>query len=296
MGFTIATYVLYSIIIFIYLFAAKLLGNILNAKLPEKETILQRIKYQNLKMRDVFISPELEKEFMNAGYPFKLNAKRFQIWRFLIAFGLLGFGIYNFFYKPGLAPVIKVLYLACPLLFLTLITNPKRKTMKAIFQMYQNRNDYLKNQELFMVYSMITDELKDAGNQVINILDLIRKLRLYTPRIRGSINKGLRNNKSGIDVVMNIIGDDIGTEEAKEVCKIIAGMQNAGQQNVHELIAKREDTYIATLRANRQKRRTTLTNIVNPIVWLPLFVYIMNIMFVVMQMISSMSNSLTTLK
>ncbi len=282
-------------IIILYLYSAKILANILNAKLPEKESVLQRIKYQNLKMKDILVPPELEKEFTSAGNPFKLNAKRFQIWRYLIALGMFSYGVYSFFYRKDLSTVFHVLFLTSPVLFLSLITNPKRKTMKSVFKMYQNQNDFLKNQELFMIYSMIMDELKDSGNRVINILDLIRKLRLYTPRIRGAINKGLRNASSGIDVVMNIIGDDIGTDEAKEVCKIIAGIQSSGQQNVKELIASREESYVATLRSNRQKRRISLTNIVNPIVWLPLFIYIMDILFVVMQMVGSMSRNLTNL-
>jgi hypothetical protein len=278
------------------IFGAYLLSKIMNRRLPDKETVLKKIKYQNMKIRDVFITIELENQFKVAGFPLSMNAKRFQVIRYFVCTIALVYGVYKFFAFPELDAMPRLMGILIPILILTVITNPKQKSMKFLFKMYQDRNEYIKNQELFMMYSMITDELKESKDSAINILDLIRKLRQYTPHIRTSINTGLRQSKLSIDVVMKIVGDDIGTDEAKSVCKIIASLQNVSQHNLHELISNREESYIATLRANRQKRRVRQGHIVNLIVFAPLFIYMLDILFVVMQMITTMGTNLNNLK
>lgn len=279
-----------------YVFAAFLFRNIFDIRPQDKESLLRRIKYQNLKIKDLFITEELEKQFVIAGFPLGLTAPKFQILRYVIFVCAFGYGIYRIVTIPELEMMSQLLGLAVPIIFLLVITSPEKRSMKFVFKLYQDRNEYLKNQDLFMLYSMVTDELKESKDQTVNILDLLRKLRQYTPRIRSSINKGLRQPKLGVNTVMDIIGKDIGTEEAIDICKIIAGLNHVDQQNLHELIANRENAYISTLRGNRQRRRIRLGTFVNIIVFIPLFIYMLDILFVVMQMISSMSSNLNNLK
>jgi hypothetical protein len=294
--YQVAKWVFYIGFSALYMYAAFLLRKIYNMRLPDKESLLQRIKYQNLKIKELFITEELEKQFVIAGSPLGLNARKFQISRYVIFICSFGYGIYRIFTNPDLEMMPKLLGIAIPVILLQVVTNPKQRSMKFVFKLYQDRNEYFKNQELFMLYSMITDELKESKDQTVNILDLLRKLRQYTPRIRSSINKGLRQPRLGINAVMDIVGRDIGTEEAIEVCKIIAGLNHVEQKNLHELIANRESSYVSSLRGNRQKRRIKIGTIVNIIVFIPLFIYMLDILFVVMQMISQMGSSLNNLK
>ncbi|MGG3471561.1 hypothetical protein ABES02_29355 [Neobacillus pocheonensis] len=297
MNFEIAKWIFYTGFIFLYIYAAFLLRKIFHMdQFPSKESLLQRLKYQNLKIKDFFITEELEKQFIVAGSPFGLNAKKFQTIRYVIFLLAFGVGIYRIYTNPELDMVSKLLGLAIPVIFLLVVTNPKKKSMKSFFKFYQGQKEYFNNQELFLLYSMITDELKESKDQTVNILDLLRKLRQYTPRIRPSINKGLRQPKIGINAVMDIIGRDIGTEEAIEVCKIIAGLNSVDQQNLHELIANRENSYVATLRGNRQKGRMRTSAIVNTLVFIPLIIYMLDILYVVMQMIAAMGSNLNNLK
>jgi hypothetical protein len=295
-NYQVAKWIFYIGVSGIYIYAAFLLRQIFDMRPPDKESLLRRIKYQNLKIKELFIPEELEKQFVIAGFPLGLNAKKFQILRYVIFACAFGYGIYRNMTNPELEMMSKLMGLAVPIILLLVITNPQKRSMKFVFKLYQDRNEYLKNQELFMLYSMVTDELKESKDQTVNILDLLRKLRQYTPRIRSSINKGLRQPKLGINAVMDIVGKDIGTEEAIEVCKIIAGLNHVEQQNLHELIANRESSYIATLRGNRQKRRIRLGTFVNIIVFIPLFIYMLDILFVVMQMITTMGSNLNNLK
>ena len=296
LSFQVLKWCFYILISGLYVYAAFILRGFFGIKGPVKETVLQRIKEQNLKFKEFFITEELEQKFQSSGNPLGLNAKKFQIIRYISCLSAFGFGIYRIVEYPDLELVSKLLGLLVPFVFLGFITNPKKKSMKYLFKMYQDQNEYRMNQELFMLYSMITDELKESKDQTVNILDLLRKLRQYTPQIRSSINKGLRHPRLGVSTVMRIIGEDIGTEEALEVCKIIAELNQVGQQNLHELILNRESTYISTLRSNRQKKREKLGTFVNGIVFIPLFFYVIDVLMVIMQMISSMGSSLNNLK
>jgi hypothetical protein len=285
---------MYATIIGSNILAAYLIAKQLKVPLLQSGTVIKRIKAQNLKIQQALVSQSLEEKFEAAGFPFRLNAKRFQFIRYGLGILFFVVGVYFFVQRSDVSIVIRVLILGLPILITFDTLNPNRKMMRLIFRAFQDRQEYLKNQEFFMIYSMIVDEMKETSR--VSVIHALQKLRQYAPKIRGSINKGLRNASLGIDTVMTTIGEDIGTEEAIEVSKILANLESSSPENLHELIASKEESYVAKLRANRTERRDRTTNIVNVIVWLPFLLYVLNYFFLLGQLLNEMTSNVHNFK
>lgn len=295
MSLSVMQTLLYVLVCALYVCAAYQIRGIVGFRPPRRQRMLEEIKYRNLRLRQFMVPELLQTRFRQAGYPFGLTAQRFQLIRFGIGLPAAAAGVYLFFHSPQTGAFNRLLLIVGPLLFLFVLSHPDRSLMKTLFRVHGDRSNDGKNREMFMLYSMIVDEMRQGAGRTINVLDLLSKLAVYAPRIRGAIQKGLRNARLPVDVVMNIIGEEIGTEEAVAVCKIVAQLNQAGEDGLHELIANREQAFIATLRANRVKRRTRQTNLIQILVWLPLVFYIFDILFVVFQMIAAMTLNVTQL-
>ncbi|MFD2328829.1 hypothetical protein ACFSR7_06150 [Cohnella sp. GCM10020058] len=288
-------YLIYAAIVGTGFIAAYQMNKLFAVPVMSKEQIIKGIKAQNLRIKNAIDSPTLNEMFANAGHPFKLTGGKFQALRYTLGFLLFMGAGFIFLNRPDIPIFIRLIWLLIPILITFSILSPKRKFMRNLIEIQKDRKDYLRNQELFMLFSILIDEIKESGNAV-NILDRLRKLRQYTPSISGSINKGIRNPMLGLDTVMKLIGEDIGTEEAMEVCGIIASLQDVSNENLYDLVRVRDETYISALRASRIKRRKKLANTVNIVVWLPLVIYMMDLLLLFGQMLKAMTENINTLQ
>ena len=295
MDYATAQYLINAIAIFTYLLAVYHILQFLKVPLPTRYTIVNRIKKQNLKIQSNLVTQDLEMQFAAAGYPLQMNAKRFQLYRFSIGYGLLIIAVYLYFRESETSIVLRIIWILIPILIMFQLLNPKRKFMRNVLDSFREHTEYLKNQELFMLLSMMLDEQRASQAKSIDVISSLNELRQYTPRIAGSITKGVRKQAMGIDTVMQTIGEDVGTDEAIEVCKIIASLETTQSDSIYDQLSSREEMFVATLRANRVKRRTKTTNRVNILVWLPLPIYGLNVFFIIGRMLTDMAGNLTKL-
>lgn len=224
----------------------------------------------------------LEQQLKEAGSPFNITARRYQWTRYSI-FIVWSALVTQYMYTHTLAWSQILTQIALPLFFLNTITGTKRKslftyTLSRFKVVYITR----KNQEVFMLYSMIIDELREAMTHAKNLYTLLNELKSYTHYIQPSLIKGLRDFKMGAVHGMKSIGEHIGTEEAKEVCTLIADLENANYEEIRETIASREELFQNRLRENMLSRRKAFGNLIYGIVLFPLGIYMYNSLHVLM--------------
>lgn len=244
----------------------------------------QRIKSSKFNLSKSLVTSELEKRFEDAGNPLGLTAVKFQIYRYSIFLIWLFLTVLNVYNNPTLDQFRTVYQLGSPFLFLLFISSTRRRSILSRFlRRAEQIHNSKKNQEVFLLYAMISDEMRESKGLAKNLETLLSELKDYTPLIRPSINKGLRMFRLGTSYALGVIGESIGTDEAKEVCKILGDLEKADFSNINESIAAREDTYTASLRENLLKRRSAFGNIAYAIVFAPVGIYMFNCINIIMQ-------------
>jgi hypothetical protein len=176
-------------------------------------------------------------------------------------------------------------------ILLLLLTNTKTSLLTYFLSKWKEVDDGEKNRELFMIYSMIADELKGVGRRRLNLHTLLTKLRDYTVRIKPSLNKGLRLFDEGAQAALHVIAEDIGTREAKELCKLLSDLELTPQEDISALVEAREESYTQMLRENRRRRRKFFGNIAYAVAFSPLLIYLWNALNIAQQYVTDLAKS-----
>jgi hypothetical protein len=250
---------------------------------------MSRLQYVRLK--NWLHHPELDRQLERTGYPLGLNALKIQSFRY----GLAVLWLLNSFYELSFhwdvqsLPAL-LLQLWGPVVLL-LATNTKASLLTYFLSKWREIDDGEKNRELFMIYSMIADELKGIGRRRLNLHTMLTKLRDYTVRIKPSLNKGLRVFDEGASAALHTIGEDIGTKEAKELCKLLADLEMTPPEDISALVEAREESYTQMLRENRRRRRKFFGSLAYAAAFSPLLIYLWNALNIAQQYVTDLARS-----
>ncbi|WP_248928318.1 hypothetical protein [Paenibacillus hamazuiensis] len=247
-------------------------------------------RLQNMSLKKWLVSPRVDAMFEDSGYPLKLSAYRYQ----LIRYGIAAVWIVNNaidLWQMG-EPVIPIILLKAggPVLFL-LLTNTKSSVITYFAGKWKEIYDGEKNRELFMVYNMIVDEMKEQRQRKLNLLSMLTKLRDYTVRIKPAINCGLRRFDEGLQPAMQAMADEIGTKEAHELCKLLADLELTESDDAAALVEAREESYTNLLRENRRRRRKFFGHIAYAIAFMPLLIYLWNALYMAQQYVTDLART-----
>lgn len=274
-------------ICFLYVLAAYMVHRKLRSPVSLKH--LTRLQY--MRLRGWLHNPELEQKLAGTGYPFRLNAWRIQSLRYGIAFVWLMNSVYDELIQGQEHHWASVVLKLWGPVVLLLATNTKASLLTYFLSKWKEVDDGEKNRELFMIYSMIADELKSSGRRRLNLHTLLTKLRDYTIRIKPSLNKGLRLFDEGEHVALNAIAEDIGTREAKELCKLLADLELTPPEELSALVDAREESYTQMLRENRRRRRRFFGNLAYAAAFSPLLIYLWNALNVAQQYVTDLARN-----
>lgn len=271
----------------LYVYAAYLVHRRLRS--PASLKYMTRLQY--MRMKQWLQHPGLERRLEQTGYPLRLNAWKIQSLRYGIAFVWVTNSLYDAsFHWEELAWTGIVLAFWGPLVLL-LATNTKASLLTYALDKWKESDDGEKNRELFMIYSMIADELKNSGKRRLNLHTLLTKLRDYTVRIKPSLNKGLRLFDEGAHAALQAIADDIGTREAKELCKLLADLELTPPDDISALVETREESYTQMLRENRRRQRKFFGSLAYGAAFSPLIIYLWNALNIAQQYVADLARS-----
>jgi hypothetical protein len=285
--YTIGGGLLGLIICLIYAFAAFLVHRRLRTPMSVKH--MTRLQYMRLK--SWLHHPELERRLERTGYPLGMNARKIQALRYGLALFWLTNSLYDISFQRDTQSLPSLLLQLWGPVVLLLATNTKTSLLTYFLGKWKEVDDGEKNRELFMIYSMIADELKGIGRRRLNLHTLLTKLRDYTVRIKPSLNKGLRLFDEGASVALRAIAEDIGTKEASELCKLLADLELTPPEDISALVDAREESYTQMLRENRRRRRKFFGSLAYAAAFSPLLIYLWNALNIAQQYVTDLARS-----
>ncbi|MFE5323406.1 hypothetical protein ACFQ88_32465 [Paenibacillus sp. NPDC056579] len=275
------------LICLIYAYAAYLV----HRRLRSPVSLQHMTRLQYMQLRRWLHHPELERRLEQTGYPLRLNAWKIQSIRYGTAFVWMVNSLYDAASNwEELDAAGIVLTFWGPVVML-LATNTKASLLTYALSKWKEVDDGEKNRELFMIYSMIADELKSNGRRRLNLHTLLTKLRDYTVRIRPSLNKGLRLFDEGAQTALHVIADDIGTREARELCKLLADLELTPPEDISALVDTREESYTQMLRENRRRQRKFFGSLAYGAAFSPLLIYLWNALNIAQQYVTDLARS-----
>jgi hypothetical protein len=271
------------------------------ALLVHRRTAADRSNYagitrlKSMSLKRWLAPPHFEAIFEESGYPLKLTAYRYQLVRFgIVALWLVNSALDMWEMGAPLNLPAVLLKVIGPAIFL-LLTHRKASVFTYVIGKWKEMYDGEKNRELFMVYNMIADEMKEQGHRKLNLLSMLTKLRDYTMRIKPSINRGLRRFDEGPHAAMMTIAEDIGTREAHELCKLLADLEMTKTDDIAALVTAREESYTNLLRENRRRRRKFFGHIAYAIAFMPLLIYLWNALHMAQQYVTDLARTTSQL-
>lgn len=284
-----AAYTAFGIILcLIYTTAAWLVSR----KLPKRTSVKDMTRLQYMSWKRKLASSPLQKELERAGSPMGINAWKLQAGRYGIFALWLGNGLIETAWTgfeaagwPGM-----LLKLWGPVTWL-LLTNTKASLVTLLIAKFKEVHDGEKNRELFMVYSMIADELRGERSRRLNLHALLTKLKDYTVQIKPSLNKALRAFDEGPHEALRVMAEDIGTREARELCKLLADLDATPAEDIAQLVDAREESFTHMLRENRRRRRKFFGSIAYAVAFSPLLIYLWNALNVAQQYVTDLART-----
>lgn len=266
-----------------FITAAGMVSKLLKVHLLIKgKTRLQYMEWRRRSER----SP-LETLLAQAGRPFGLTAWRWQAVRYSVCLLLLLEGSLRGAAEGGLGPLLVRM---SGVLAWLLLTNGRVSLLTFLLRKWKEVHDGEKNRELFMVYSMIADEL-EAGGQRLNLYAMLNKLKDYTHLIKPALNKGLRRFDEGPYAALMAAASEIGTREAKELCKLLADLETTRTEELTAMAEAREDSFNHMLRENRRRSRKLFGSIAYGAAFAPLLVYLWNTLHIAQQYVADLART-----
>ncbi|MDF2959738.1 MAG: hypothetical protein K0S39_1473 [Paenibacillus sp.] len=264
---------------------------LVHRRLRTPVSIKHMTRLQYMRLKHWLYHPELERRLERTGHPLKLNAWKIQSIRYGLAVFWLLNGLYEMSFHWDKQTLPAILMKIWGPVVLLLLTNTRASLLTYFLNKWKEVDDGEKNRELFMIYSMIADELKGIGRRRLNLHTLLTKLRDYTVRIKPSLNKGLRLFDEGAQAALHMIADDIGTREAKELCKLLADLELTPPEDISALVDAREESYTQMLRENRRRRRKFFGNLAYAAAFSPLLIYLWNALNIAQQYVTDLAKN-----
>lgn len=287
-GYAVAYLTMAVVVCLLYVVAAWLFAK----RLPSPGSVRQMTRLQYMSWRKKLAVSPLELNLKRAGHPFGINAWKLQVGRYTIAALWLGNGVIG--WLAGGEGIENWQQLALtlwgPITWL-IATNSKASLVTLLIAKGKEMHDGEKNRELFMVYSMIADELRGERGRRLNLHALLTKLKEYTVQIKPALNIGLRAFDEGPHEALRVIAEHIGTREAKELCKLLADLDATPADDIALLLDAREESFTHMLRENRRRRRKFFGSLAYAAAFSPLLIYLWNALNVAQQYVTDLARS-----
>lgn len=266
--------------------AAALKSNPQNRKfsVTAKEYLRSRKKELDQYLQD----DRIDQLFKEAGNPLGFTGIMYQYIRHAVIFLFVVFQLPAFLMEPELIRLILMGIQAGALYGLSMPSEyfPVTMLLKSIKQY----NVTEKNRELFMIYSLIADEITNAKDDRMNLKALLDETRDYTRIIRPAIDRALYNWRLGTKAALDVLSREIGTLEADEMTKILADLEESNAEKAIQLIADRRETFITAQKENRRRKLKSFATFGYIVAFAPILIYGWNMMNLIMSEVSYLTD------
>lgn len=254
-----------------------------------------RLRIQNLiqtqqrRFEDFVSNPEANQLFREAGHPLGLTNIRYQYIRFSILFILAGLFIIRAINTNLSFPGV-IMGFGFLLVLLAISrakkTSPFGMLLKSLAALQQAK----KNRELFNLYALVRDEIETSRERSRNLLSILTEYREYFQLIRPAIDRALLHWKIDRDEAFLVFAQEVGTEEAWEVAKILGDIENLSVESAEQLIQDRQETMMNIQRENKRRMYKTYGQIAYAVGITPILFYGFNMLFLAQMEVEYLTN------
>lgn len=228
-------------------------------------------------LKILFLDESTDKLFRDAGFPPKLTAFNFSLFRlilFLLAFVLitLEWLLGNHPFPTSSVGLLAVAF--------ALTSTKSQMPFAYLLKKLKELNTLKKNKECFLLYNMLLNEFYSEDQKPYNIYSILQKFSSYFETIKPAILKTLSVWKRSPEQALNLFAAEIGTEEARDLAQILKSIDVSGAAEARDIIKSRYEQF-QTSRHEQHRRKLKNIDLCGYVaVFIPTIAILFNMVFV----------------
>lgn len=228
----------------------------------------RRLKSFQIQAMQAAAPQYLDEILKAAGNPLRLNAFRYQMYRY----GAIGFFLaYYFLYPVVIRGQFSVWGIAVPF-FLLLLSSPKIpvSAFSFIIRKLTDINISKRNNEIFQLHDLLISEIELMESRQVNTYHTLKRLYKYFDHIQPELQELLEPNnwKDNPEASLKKFGKQIGTTEAHMLVNILAKFDQHTNREVAIASLENNSKLFATKQIESYRMRRKL---VNDLALIPIF-------------------------
>lgn len=240
-----------------------------------KLRLQQSINEKKKQFENFLYDPEMNQLFRDAGYPMGVSLIKYQYFRYISVVTIVllvivvnlvgGFSMKGFI--MGISGSV----------FLFIASHPEKVfPIGFVLTNITILRTANKNRELFMLYSMVADEIQTSKAEARNMYNLLLSLREYFDLIKPALDLALANWRKDSHEAFDILAKEIGTPEASQFVKLLQDIGQSDADKALQLIQDRQTTFMNAQRENKRRRLKVYGYMGYAVAFLPLVCYGLN--------------------
>lgn len=232
------------------------------------------------------LTSEFEERFRKAGYPLKLNAVRFSLFRYFFLLILLS----NYVLVPVLSGQSYSIYSIIGILIFYVFTMPNQPfsiTEYLLRKVIGYRVAKL-NSEIFIFHDLLIGEITMMTNARINTYNIIRSLKPYFDNLNPLITKLLSswNEDGGPEKALDNFAEELGSNEAKSLVSVLKTLDMNERETALKALQGMNDLFARSQIENYRRKRKFIADLGSMPIKIAIFLSILNFLILVMYMVS----------
>lgn len=240
------------------------------------------------KLKESTEQSNTEKLLKKASHPLGLTAIRYNSILFIV-FGIL---MVNYIFVPLVVSGSVNMWSSLIILVLFLMAMPHFPY--SLFRYMINRvieyREAKRNAEIFMLYDMLTINLKAMTNTRINTYNLLNDIKPYFEVIDKPFTRLLSDwtSNKGPQQALDDFGKELGTKEAKAIVGVLKTLDQVNIHTAIEALQGMNDMFIRSQIENYRRRRKVSTDLLSIPIKSTHFLIILNFLIVIIVMVTTL--------
>jgi hypothetical protein len=249
--------------------------------------IKQTLRENQEKIVKSALSSNAEQMLKTAGYPFGINAlKYFILYSAIITFLALNYIVFPIAAGDGIS---KIAGIGVIVTFVLLMPS----FPYSLFKYFVNRaiayKQTRKNQEIFMFYDLLINEIQMMNHTRINTYSLLKGLRPYFEVINQPMTKLLTTwgNDEGPEIALDRFAEEIDTKETRALITVLKTLDENDRDTALKALRSMSEMFVRSQIENYRRKRKVTTDLSTLPIKLAHFLILVNFLVVVVYMVAN---------
>lgn len=249
--------------------------------------IKQTLRDNQEKIVKSALSSNAEEMLKTAGYPLGINALKY----FIFYSAIISFLAFNYIVFPIAAgdEISKIAGIGVIVTFVFLMPS----FPYSLFKYFVNRaiayKQTRKNQEIFMFYDLLINEIQMMNQTRINTYNLLKGLRPYFEVINQPMTKLLTTwgNDEGPEIALDRFAEEIDTKETRALITVLKTFDENDRDTALKALRSMSEMFVRSQIENYRRKRKVTTDLSTLPIKLAHFLILVNFLVVVVYMVAN---------